>query len=410
MILDKSKIKQIFFQNVDLIQLVDEEIQKQILQVAIEEDIAILEGVWSKISEKLQREYLAEIFAMDEYDDSFFISSLWCATKKQVQEDNPEIFIEILRQIHEDNDYIEAVMENTSENLIGNTIDLLLQLEDLQSLPISPAIAEKIINTTNCNKPIVLTIKDASELSIDQLEQLETVLKIETIKIGNDKYAIEMYKACRRKIDEKMEELDLQSNIGNPNREKYIFGQIIKRLANDICYDYELEKKERHGEAKSDESENARNLVGGLLNGSCVCVGNAEIVRNVLACCGIECINIGGDEHMWNQVKLDGEWFNMDFTWDRKRIVEMETPQYLLKSDEDFKGHNADFYETKKCSRTIPENELIVYIYARQFQITPQHIANATRNFCNRQPGALQSGISKFRDSLKRSEGDTIER
>ncbi len=409
MILDKSKIKQIFFQNVDLIQLVDEEMQKQILQVAIEEDIAILEGVWSKISEKLQREYLAEILAIDEYDDSFFISSLWCATKKQVQEDNPEIFIEILRQIHKDDDYMETVMENTSENLIGNTIDLLLQLDDLQSLPISPFIAERIISTT-CNIPIVLTIKDASELSVGQLEQLEAVLKIETIKIGNDKYKIEMYKACRRKIDEKIEGLDLQANLGNPNREKYIFGQIIKRLANDICYDYELEKKEKNGEAKSDESENARNLVGGLLNGSCVCVGNAEIVRNVLVCCGIECINIGGDEHMWNQVKLDGEWFNIDFTWDRKRIVKMEPPQYLLKSDEDFKGHNVTFYEKKKCSRTISENELIGYIYEQQFQITPQHIANVTRTFCSRQPGVLQSGISKLRDSFTNSKGDTMEK
>lgn len=410
MILDKNKIKQIFFQNVDLIQLVDEETQKQILQVAIEEDIAILEGVWSKISEKLQREYLAEILAMDEFDDSFFISSLWCATKKQVQEDNPEIFIEIFRQIHKDNDYMETVMENTSENLIGNTINLLLQLDDLQSLPISPLIAERIISTTNCNIPIVLTIKDASELSVEQLEQLESVLEIEFIKIDNSKYTIDMYKACRRKIDEKIEGLDLQANLENPNREKYIFCQIIKRLANDICYDYELEKKEKNGEAKSDECENARNLVGGLLNGRCVCVGYAEIIRNVLACCGIECINIGGDEHMWNQVKLDGEWFNMDFTWDRKRIVKMEPPQYLLKSDEDFKGHNATFYERKKCSRTIPENELIGYIYEQQFQITPQHIANVTRNFCNRQPGVLQSGISKFRDSLTMSKGDTMEK
>lgn len=410
MILDENNIKQIFFHNIDLIQFVDEEMQKQILQVAIGEDIAILEGVWSRISEKLQRDFLNEILTMDEYDDPFFITSLWCATNKHVQEDNPEIFIEIVSQIHRDNDYMETLMENTSESLIESTICSLLKMNNLQYLPISPLIAGKIIDTTNCNIPIMLIIKDASELSAKQVEQLGTKLKIEFIKIGNSRYTIDTYKACRRKIDEKIEGIDLKDNQGNPDREKYIFGSIIRRLANDISYDYDLEKKEKCGEATKEESENARNLVGGLLNGHCVCVGNAEIIRNVFACCGIKCINIGGDEHMWNEIKLDGEWFNMDFTWDRKRIVEMEQPQYLLKSDEDFKGHDATFYEKKKCSRTIPANELMGYIYNRQFQITPQHIANVGRNFCKQQPGVLQREISKIKDSLTICKGDIMEK
>ena len=62
----------------------DEDLQKQALEIAIEEDISLLESVWREIAENLQREYLAEMLALDEYGDSFFVASLWCATKMQV--------------------------------------------------------------------------------------------------------------------------------------------------------------------------------------------------------------------------------------------------------------------------------------------------------------------------------------
>lgn len=410
MILDIDKIKQIFFNNPNLIHLVDEDLQRQILEVAIEEDISVLECIWREVSENLQGEYLSEIIAMDQYGDSFFMSSLWCATKKQVQEDNPEMFIDIIGQINRDNDYMETVMENTSENLLENVIYSLLQINNLQKLPISPSLARKIVDTTSCDISIILAIKDASELTVEQLQQLESALKIEAIKIGNNKYEIDTYKTCRKKINEIVEGINLQTNQENPDREKYIFGQVIKRLANDIGYDYELEEKEKNGEARNDESENARNLVGGLINGTCVCVGIAETARNVFACCGIECINVGGDEHMWNEIKLDGEWFNMDLTWDKDRIIKMEQPQYLLKSDEDFKGHDATFYEKKECSRTIPGNKVMKYIYGQQFQISPQYIANVGRNFCSQQPGVLQLGILNVKNSFAADKGDIKEK
>ncbi len=399
--LSKDKIKH-FLNNPNLIILEDEELQRQILEAALDEDISILECVWKRIPEELQTEYLVTITTLQQYDDPFFMSSLWCATRRQVQEANPELFLEIISQISEDNDYLETVMENTSESLLESVIFSLLQMQNLQNLPLSPSLAKKIIDITNCEIPIVLTIQDAAELSISQLEYLETALKISSVKIENSIYDLNIYKICRAKISEILEGIDLQANQGNPNREKYIFGEVINRLANYLCYNYELAEKEKKGEANNTEVENARNLIGGLINKSCVCVGIAETVRNVLACIGIECINIGGnkDVHMWNQVKLDGEWFNMDLTWDLKRIINLEPPQHLLKSDNDFRGHTAAFYETKECNRTIPISELIQYIFNRQFQISPEHIANLGKNFCVQQPGNLQQGVLKVQNAL----------
>lgn len=50
-----------------------------------------------------------------------------------------------------------------------------------------------------------------------------------------------------------------------------------------------------------------------------VCQGNAEIIRNLCAEYGIQASSIrgkgiDGDGHTWNQVQLDGIWYDDDFT------------------------------------------------------------------------------------------------
>lgn len=57
----------------------------------------------------------------------------------------------------------------------------------------------------------------------------------------------------------------------------------------------------------------------GLIKGKSVCQGNAEIIRNLCAEFGIEATvvrgkGIEGGGHAWNQVQLDGVWYDDDFT------------------------------------------------------------------------------------------------
>ena len=60
-----------------------------------------------------------------------------------------------------------------------------------------------------------------------------------------------------------------------------------------------------------------RNLLG-LIKGRTVCQGNAEIIRNLCAEYEIEATSVRGKipegAHEWNQVKLDGVWYDDDFT------------------------------------------------------------------------------------------------
>jgi len=60
---------------------------------------------------------------------------------------------------------------------------------------------------------------------------------------------------------------------------------------------------------------------GLLKNGKSVCLGYTRTFQLFMDILDIECLTIhssayGGEEHAWNMVKLDGEWYHVDVTWD----------------------------------------------------------------------------------------------
>ena len=73
------------------------------------------------------------------------------------------------------------------------------------------------------------------------------------------------------------------------------------------------------------DTENAHNLYGALVNGKAVCEGYAEALQYLLHRVGINSFLAIGSSyvpgsdttvgHEWNYVKLDGEWFHVDLTW-----------------------------------------------------------------------------------------------
>lgn len=68
------------------------------------------------------------------------------------------------------------------------------------------------------------------------------------------------------------------------------------------------------------KAENSHNMYGALINGTAVCEGYAESFMYITRLCGIECIMVNGTlsgvSHVWNMVKLDGEWYHIDVTSD----------------------------------------------------------------------------------------------
>jgi hypothetical protein len=68
------------------------------------------------------------------------------------------------------------------------------------------------------------------------------------------------------------------------------------------------------------DNENAYTTYGALVDQKAVCNGYAEAMALLLTCVDIENdIMTGtadGELHAWNRVKLDGDWYQLDATWD----------------------------------------------------------------------------------------------
>jgi hypothetical protein len=81
------------------------------------------------------------------------------------------------------------------------------------------------------------------------------------------------------------------------------------------------------------------NPYGLLLHKKAICAGYSSTFQLFMDLLGIECITVNGysgdlqsEEHAWNMVKIDGEWYCVDVTWDDPLGIEQaasETHKYF---------------------------------------------------------------------------------
>lgn len=73
------------------------------------------------------------------------------------------------------------------------------------------------------------------------------------------------------------------------------------------------------GCAYSSFGAHSDNAYGALVDGKAVCEGYARSMLLLCRRAGISCILVTGfaeEEHMWNMVEIDGNWYHVDATWD----------------------------------------------------------------------------------------------
>lgn len=118
--------------------------------------------------------------------------------------------------------------------------------------------------------------------------------------------------------------------------------KIAKWLCDNCKYDYAV-----YGHKA--ERPHSYDAYGAIMHGLAVCEGYSFAYKVLLTEVGIECEivtgiadGIGGwGKHAWNQVKVDGSWYNVDVTWTDGDDPEMwhKADLYFMKSDSDFPGH-----------------------------------------------------------------------
>lgn len=270
--------------------------------------------------------------------------------------------------------------------------------------------------------------KNTSEITLNELNEFKEKNPAQIITIQNSNKTEDSYKTytvdemiqIKQRINDVIS--DIPQSITEPDKEKKIFTYLYSKLAFLIDYDefaastvglsgYDRDMTEKY-------RTTASNLIGGLINGKSMCSGYSEILRNVMSEVDIECIYINGDgkdkggAHAWNQVKLDGQWYNVDLTNDRDAIVENREPPSFLKSNEDFVKY--DEYDLKsstlhQCKESCKDsNELL-----RQYSFTPirpdsKSIAHADMN--QNFPTSIFQGVKNLFNRLLNKEKNNMEK
>ena len=105
---------------------------------------------------------------------------------------------------------------------------------------------------------------------------------------------------------------------------------------------------------------------GALVNRTAVCQGYALAYQELLAQCGIESEYVSGlgngGRHGWNIIRIDGEWYHVDVTWDdptpdREGYVRYD---YFLKSDRAMSRDHSNWKASHTCTSTKYDNVTIL--------------------------------------------------
>ena len=174
----------------------------------------------------------------------------------------------------------------------------------------------------------------------------------------------------------KIEELtaDIPTDMDEANKFYKIYSRIINMMTYDHLYivkqnqakydrfhtnDSLQEAKKKYKEKMEKIRKNPAGLYGGLVDGKAICAGYALILHEALKYTGIKSLYVTGCQlgvsgHAWNQVQIDGKWYNCDPTWDSETYRFTREYEYMLLNDEDFNKSHGKFsdFRTKtehKC-------------------------------------------------------------
>lgn len=124
---------------------------------------------------------------------------------------------------------------------------------------------------------------------------------------GLSDYDRDIYAAAQTVLNEV-----LKKGMGDLKKETAIY----KWVVNNVDYDW------THQDIMASTPRESFTPYGGLVNHKAVCLGYAATFQLLCDLAGVECITVVGaafqsqEDHGWNMVRLDGNWYCVDATWD----------------------------------------------------------------------------------------------
>lgn len=242
-------------------------------------------------------------------------------------------------------------------------------LQLLESIDFSVQLPENsrsfnLNNFNDMNMDSMIKIQEHVENSSD------IMFKINEQDAEKVQYSFAEMSAIVAKLEE------LTAGIPENSSEFEKFFTIYYRITNNITYNHETVSKTNEEMKKSFEEmihlifeiekvkeiidkrnervsgirRDSAGMYGGLVDGKAICVGYATILHEALKRVGLKSQIVLGLEsqkgvglnavegHAWNQVQIDGKWYNADATWDATQLQRTGGYAFCLRGDDTF-GH-----------------------------------------------------------------------
>lgn len=104
----------------------------------------------------------------------------------------------------------------------------------------------------------------------------------------------------------------LKNGMSDYEKEVAIYSWVVEN----VDYDW------THQDRMKETPRESFTPYGGLVNHTAVCLGYATTFQLLMNLAGVECITVPGaafsskEDHGWNEVRLNSEWYCVDVTWD----------------------------------------------------------------------------------------------
>lgn len=224
------------------------------------------------------------------------------------------------------------------------------------------------------------------------------------------KFKINEYESDSTKIEYTFSEIsaiiakieELTADIPKEMDEANKFYKVYSRVTGMMTYDYKCIRESDDAKNKANQSigktgfwkaqeqydremkeirKKPAGLYGGLIDGKAICAGYALILHEALKYVGLKSQYVigfvpGNDGHAWNQVQIDGKWYNADSTWDSQEYQYYRRYEYMLLNDEDFNQTHGKF----SSRRTKTEHKCNSrFDYSKIQGLVPSQIKNTER-------------------------------
>lgn len=234
------------------------------------------------------------------------------------------------------------------ENNQVATIKTLKNLSNLKKLSINNNPINDISPLTNLNNLGYLSF-DGNSFDINSLKQIKSLKQVYAYGLDDLNKIFQVYDKANKIIKE-----IIKPGMSELEKEKAIHDYIVLNTK----YDYD-------NYLKNTMPDDDHTLYGVLINGMGVCDGYAQATKLLLNMVGIKCIvaqgqsnnnNEGWRNHAWNIVQINGEYYQLDTTWDDSldKAEDCVRYKYFNASDKELsKDHKWDDKYYPKCTDSL---------------------------------------------------------